>query len=152
MLTLLFIFILVGADQISKYFITLYLAGKEPLSIIPGFLEFYYLENKGAAFGILQEKRILFIIITIIVVGFIVYALTHYNRNSSLFYVSLVLILAGTLGNFIDRVRLHYVVDFIKIRIFGFNFAIFNLADVFIVCGTILLMIYILLHDGKEKS
>ena len=143
--------LLVGMDQISKYLVTSHLYGKEPLTIIPNFLEFYYLENKGAAFGILQEKRTLFIIITIIVVLFIVYLLYHYEHNNPFLYTSLIFILAGTIGNFIDRVRLHYVVDFIKVKIFGYNFAIFNVADSFIVVGTIILIIYILLAEEKGK-
>lgn len=57
--------------------------------------------------------------------------------------VALVLILAGAVGNFIDRLRLHFVVDFLSFRFFGHDFAVFNLADSFIVVGTILLMIHV---------
>lgn len=151
MKTVIIIGILLGIDQFSKYLVTVNLSGKEPLEIIPGYLEFFYLENRGAAFGMLQEKRFLFILITIAVLGFILYTFLHYDMSNRLLYWSLILIMAGTLGNFIDRLRLHYVVDFVKTRIFGYNFAIFNFADVFIVVGTFMLMLYILLSDGKGK-
>lgn len=154
MVTLFLVAFFVAVDQLSKYLVTLHLAGKEAMDIIPGFLQFYYLENRGAAFGILQEQRFLFIVITLVVILFILYGLFKYKHPNRSFYWALILILSGTIGNFIDRIRLHYVVDFFKTNIFGYQFAIFNVADICIVCGTILLMFHILFSEetGKKKE
>lgn len=147
------VIVLVALDQISKYFVVEHLKGESPLVILDNFLNFYYIENRGAAFGILQEKRILFILITIIVVAILVFSLFKYKDSmSGALKLALILILSGTIGNFIDRVRLHYVIDFISVKIFGYDFAVFNLADVFIVLGSLLLIIIVLLSDNKSSK
>ena len=92
-----------------------------------------------------------FLIITLVVVVAILYNLPKLKKFS-LPYWSLVLILAGTLGNFIDRVRLGYVVDFISLKFKSYHFAVFNLADTMIVVGSILLCFTILKNDGKGNS
>ncbi len=151
MTALLCVVILVLMDQFSKFLVVVNLKGKPPLVLIDNFLSFYYIENRGAAFGILQGRKLLFTIVTIVVVVILLYMLYKYYKTSSfLFKTSLVLILGGTLGNFIDRIRLDYVVDFISTRIFGYDFAIFNLADTFIVIGSFLLVLMILLHDNEK--
>ncbi|MEG6566227.1 signal peptidase II [Thermoanaerobacterium saccharolyticum] len=122
-------------DQISKYFVVRYLKPIGTFPIIDNVFNFTYVENKGAAFGILQNKTLLFIIITIIVGTILVYSII--NVPSSTFYkFTLSMILGGAIGNLIDRVRLGYVVDFIDFRFFP---AVFNLADSMIVVGAILL-------------
>lgn len=147
------VFVLVALDQISKYFVVQHLKGESPLVIVDNFLNFYYIENRGAAFGILQEKRLLFILITIIVVVILIFSLFKYKDSMpKALRLALILILSGTIGNFIDRVRLHYVIDFISVKIFGYDFAVFNLADVFIVLGSLLLIIIVLLSDNKSSK
>lgn len=122
-------------DQISKYFVVRYLKPIGTFPIIDNVFNFTYVENKGAAFGILQNKTLLFIIITIIVGTILVYSII--KVPSSTFYkFTLSMILGGAIGNLIDRVRLGYVVDFIDFRFFP---AVFNLADSMIVVGAILL-------------
>ena len=147
----LIILLLIALDQLSKLAVLHHLAGGGEVDIIPGFFRLLYVENRGAAFGILQEGRPLFIVITIAVIGFLLYAI--YRKREEVkgpLRVALVLILAGAVGNFIDRIRLHFVVDFLSFRFFGRDFAVFNLADSFIVVGTILLMVYVLLGDEKD--
>lgn len=152
MAVLFFTIFLVIIDQVSKYYVVQFLKDSPPHVIKEDFLNLFYLENRGAAFGILQGKRLIFTIITIIVIVVLLKILFENYKNSSLLLKSsIALILGGTIGNFIDRIRLHYVIDFISMRIFGFDFAVFNLADAFIVVGTILLIIVILLHDSKEE-
>lgn len=149
---LIFTTILVFLDQLSKYYVVQFLKDKPPLVIIEDFLNLFYLENRGAAFGILQGRRLVFTIITVIVIVVLLKILFKDYKNSSLMLkVCISLILGGTIGNFIDRIRLHYVVDFISMRIFGYDFAVFNLADTFIVIGTIILIIFILLHDESKE-
>lgn len=148
----LIILILIALDQLSKFAVVRHLAGGGEVVIIPGFFRLLYVENRGAAFGILQEGRPLFIVITVAVIGFLLYGI-YRKRNEvrGLLRVALVLILAGAVGNFIDRLRLHFVVDFLSFRFFGHDFAVFNLADSFIVVGTILLMIHVFLGDEKDS-
>lgn len=146
------ILLLIALDQLSKLMVLRHLTGGGEVEIIPGFFRLLYVENRGAAFGILQEGRPLFIVITIAVIGFLLYAI--YRKREEVkgpLRVALVLILAGAVGNFIDRLRLHFVVDFLSFRFFGHDFAVFNLADSFIVVGTILLMIYVLFGDEKDR-
>lgn len=149
---IIWIIILILIDQASKYFVVEHLKGQDPKIIIKNFFQLQYVENRGAAFGIMQDKRWLFILITLIVVAIILYVLfLNKSSLSSLVTISLVLILSGTIGNFIDRLRLHYVVDFLSFRFFGHNFAVFNLADAFIVIGTLVLMLWIIMLEGTSE-
>ncbi len=115
--------------------------------IVEDFLQLYYVENYGAAFGILQNRKVFFIIVTSIVIISIVFFLykNPYNLNK-IMQIALSMLLGGSIGNLIDRIRLGYVVDFISIRIGkGYDFPVFNIADTFIVIGTFLIIIMVLL-------
>lgn len=148
-----FIVLLVMMDQLSKFFVVTFLKGQNPFILIEGFLSFYYIENRGAAFGILQNSQLLFSIITIIVLlGLIIYLIKNYKTSSTAIKISFTLIIAGAIGNFIDRLRLKYVIDFISFRMFGHDFAVFNLADSFIVIGTIIIMILVILHENPKRK
>ena len=148
----LIILLLIALDQISKLVVLNRLADGTVVDIIPGFFRLFYVENRGAAFGILQEGRPLFIVITLAVIAFLLYGI-YFKRNEvkGMLRVALVLILAGAVGTFIDRLRLHFVVDFLSFRFFGHDFAVFNLADSMIVVGTILLMLHVFLGDEKSS-
>lgn len=151
MFVAIFSIILIIVDQFSKYLAVTYLANEDSVVLIDNFLRLYYIENRGAAFGILQGFRYLFAVITVIVLlVLIIFLIKNYNKIPSIYLVSFSLLIGGTIGNFIDRIRLHYVVDFISMKFFGYDFAIFNFADVFIVIGTILISIGIVLHDNKR--
>ena len=147
MLFLITILIII-LDQVSKYAATKYLKGNNPYIIIKNFFQLYYVENSGAAFGILQNRKIFFVIMTSIVIVSIILFLVEnsYNLNR-LMEISLVMLLGGAIGNLIDRIRLSYVIDFISIKFGkGYDFPVFNIADMFIVVGTFLIMIMILLN------
>lgn len=153
MFVVLFSIILILLDQFSKFLVKTYLMGREPLVLINDFLRLYYIENRGAAFGILQGKRSFLTIITIIVLVFLtIYLFRNYRKLPKIYLFSISLLIGGTIGNFIDRIRLNYVVDFISVKIFNYNFAIFNFADVFIVLGTILICIGIILYDNPKNK
>ncbi|WP_455256814.1 signal peptidase II [Peptoniphilus asaccharolyticus] len=153
MAVILFAMLLIVIDQLSKYLVVLSLKGQPPKVIIDNFLNFYYLENRGAAFGILQNKSLLFTIITIVVIIVLLSVLfKDYHKNTKALNLAIGLILGGSIGNFIDRMRLGYVVDFISTNIFGYEFAVFNLADSFIVVGTIIFIIMVLLFDNPGKK
>ena len=108
-----------------------------------------YLENRGAAFGILQDKRLFFLLITIAIVCYLLYYFyKSYKTNPTILNISLSMIIAGALGNFYDRLINGYVVDFIEFSFF--NFPVFNIADIFVTLGCALMIIYIIfIHEDK---
>ena len=105
-----------------------------------------YARNTGAAFSILRVKQALLILVTAIVVGALIYYLIKILKTGEVaFKLSLAIIIGGALGNLIDRVRLNYVTDFLDFTLI--NYPIFNLADVFVVSGVVMLS-YMLLFKG----
>ncbi len=151
MYAILFV-ILVAIDQVTKYMAIINLKGKNEIVIIDKWLHFTYVENSGAAFGIFQNATILFTILTIIIVfGIMWYMLKESNNIGIFLKFSLVMIMAGAIGNLIDRIRLGYVVDFIYSPLGGlYNFPVFNFADIYVTCSAICLIIYLLFIDGKN--
>jgi len=138
--------IIVALDQISKYVVIKSLKGFAPHIIIPNFFQLAYVENFGAAFGILQNKKVFFIIITLaVIVSISIFLIKNYYNINIFMRFGLGMFLGGTIGNFIDRVRFGYVVDFLSFRLFGtYDFPVFNVADIFIVLGTFIILILIL--------
>ncbi len=120
-------------DQASKIMAQQQLIRMERVEIIENIFYLTYVENPGAAFGILPYRTSLFIIVTLVVVAFILYYLLHLPARYHLMRLGLALQLAGALGNLIDRVRIGYVIDFIQVSIWP----VFNLADAAIVVGII---------------
>lgn len=105
-----------------------------------------YARNTGAAFSILRDKQAFLILVTTIVVGALIYYLMNILKTGEVaFKLSLAMIIGGALGNLIDRVRLNYVTDFLDFTLI--NYHIFNLADVFVVSGVVMLS-YMLLFKG----
>lgn len=143
---ILLIAVLIALDQFTKYLAVVRLKDKLAYPIINGVLEFNYLENHGAAFGMLQNQRVFFIFVEVIVLGVIAYILykAPSNKKYIRMHLLLSLIAAGAIGNMIDRIRLDYVVDFIYIVII--NFPIFNLADMYVTFSTALLVLYLLFY------
>ena len=141
---ILLIAVLIALDQYTKYLAVIRLKDKPAYPIINGVLEFNYLENHGAAFGMLQNQRVFFIFVEVIVLGVIAYILykTPAKKKYIMMHLMLSLIAAGAIGNMIDRIRLNYVVDFIYIVII--NFPIFNLADMCVTFSTALLVLSLL--------
>ncbi len=151
MLAFIIVISCIFIDQITKLLVLSNLRGNSPVILIDNLLSFVYVENRGAAFGILQNKQWLFVLVTVLSVCILLYVLIFYYKNLSLWLLfSLSLILGGTIGNFIDRIRLGFVVDFISVKILNrYNFAVFNLADSFIVIGAIMLVFYIIFLEPK---
>lgn len=119
-------------DQFTKFLAVEKLKGQEPFVLIPKVLELRYLENRGAAFGVLQNQKTFFIIMTSLVLLFILYALWRMPDIPKYRSIHIMggLLIAGALGNFLDRLRLDYVVDFIYISLI--DFPIFNVADMYV--------------------
>lgn len=139
MIYFLMILAAVAVDQVTKYWAVTYLMPQRNMDFIPGFLGFHYTENTGAAFSILRDKQLLLIIVTLLIIMALLGMMTKAIKVNDPLIVKLsyVMIIAGAIGNFIDRARLNFVVDFFEFKFI--NFPIFNVADIFVVCGVILL-------------
>ncbi len=137
-------------DQFTKNLAVLYLKGKPDISILKDILVLQYLENKGAAFGMLQNQKIFFIFIEILilfVIGFVLVKMPGHKKYN-LMHVTLVLVASGAIGNMIDRMAQDYVVDFIYFVLI--DFPIFNVADVYVTCATVLFVIAVLFYYKEE--
>lgn len=137
-------------DQLTKNLAVFYLKGQPSVPILKDILVLQYLENKGAAFGMLQNQKIFFVFIEVLillVIGFVLIrmpALKKYN----LMHVILVLVASGAIGNMIDRVVQDYVVDFIYFVLI--DFPIFNVADIYVTCATVIFVIVVLFYYKEE--
>lgn len=144
---------LIGVDQASKWMIYSNQVKFEKLQVIKDFFYLTYHENRGAAFGILQNFRWVFIVLTIVaVVGMVWYFI---KNKHLLLRIALSVLIAGALGNFIDRLLRGFVVDFLHFYPFGYNFPVFNVADVCVNIGVALLVIYLLFiykEPSKDKT
>ena len=145
----LIILLLVGIDQLSKILALKYLKSVESIPIIQNMFHLTYVENRGAAFGMFQNNQIIFVIVALLASIYGLYYL-HTKKINTLGKVSILLIISGALGNLIDRVRLGFVVDYFDFRIIWEY--VFNIADIFVVLGTILLCIYILFYDDNKEN
>jgi signal peptidase II len=143
MYIILAVFIVI-IDQGTKYLAIIRLKDKQPISIINNFLQLKYVENRGAAFGILQNKQMPLIIFTFLILIGIIYYLYKNRKLTKISKISLWGIIGGSIGNLIDRIRLNFVVDYIDVNFWGYyDFPVFNLADSFLVVFTILLSILV---------
>ena len=144
------IIILIVIDQYTKHLAVLHLKDKPAFPIIPDVFELQYLENRGAAFGMLQNQRGFFIFIAGIVLIAICYILFKIpeDKKYNLLHILLVLIASGAIGNMIDRIRLNYVVDFFYFVLI--NFPIFNIADIYVSVACVLLAVVMLFYYTDE--
>ncbi|NLY85196.1 MAG: signal peptidase II [Tissierellia bacterium] len=138
-------------DQITKIWAINNLKNAGTITIIPNFFRLVYVENFGAAFGILQNKRWIFIVISVtVIIGIVFFLLRHYNKLNIFVKIALAMLLGGAIGNFIDRIRLGYVIDFLSFRLFNaYEFPVFNVADIFIVISTFAILILVMLNKHE---
>jgi len=152
-LLLLIPIIIVAFDQVTKQLITRTMEIGDSSPIINNFLYITYHRNSGAAFGILQGHMLVFYIITVIAVIAIAIWYSKLNiKKERVLAIALMLVLGGALGNFIDRVIYQSVIDFIHTVWWGNSFPIFNVADISLVCGAILMMLDVLILDRKRDK
>jgi len=144
----LIIIVLLGIDQISKLLVLKHLQNVTTIPIINNIFHLTYVENRGAAFGMLQNNQMIFVVIASIASIFGIYYLCT-KKIHIVGKIGIMLLISGAIGNLIDRLRLGFVVDFLDFRIIWQY--VFNIADVFVVVGTILVCIYILFFESKEK-
>ena len=146
-----YLLIILGAvalDQLTKWLAVKYLQPIDTLPIINGVIHLTYVENPGAAFGMMKGMPWIFnTISSIMIVVLSLYLFLGHSQNK-LYTVALTFIIAGGIGNMIDRISLHYVVDFIDFRLI--NFAVFNGADSFVCVGAGFMMLALILDLIKE--
>ena len=138
-------------DQWTKYLAVINLKNQEPFTIIKDVFELQYLENRGAAFGLLQDQRLYFyfcmLLITVLVIIF--YMRVPMTKKYLPLRICAVFVLSGGLGNFIDRIRLNYVIDFFYFKLI--DFPIFNVADIYVTV-TMFVLLYLLFFYYKEED
>lgn len=150
---LLFVLIVIGAvalDQISKLWVLHSLAPIGSYPLIKNVLHFTYVENRGAAFGMLADHRFVFMAVsTLAIVGLFLYVFIVKPKDK-MEIVSLSFIIGGGIGNMIDRIFRGFVVDFIDVACI--NFYVFNIADSFVCVGCGLMILYLILAEIGEKK
>jgi signal peptidase II len=140
-----------AADQATKWMIVKKMDLGQSIPVIDQVLYITSHRNRGAAFGILQDQRYFFIIITIIVVGAVIYYLQK-HATDRLLKTALALVLGGALGNFIDRLLRGEVVDFVDVYIGSYDFPIFNFADSALVIGVGLIFIQSFMESKQKET
>ena len=148
MLYEIIILLLIGLDQLSKILAINHLKSIGSIPVIENVFHLTYVENRGAAFGMLENNQIIFVIVAAIASICGLYYL-HTQKVNLIGKTGIMLIISGAIGNAIDRLRLGFVVDYFDFRIIWDY--IFNIADVFVVVGTILLCVHIIFFDNDNR-
>jgi signal peptidase II len=148
--SLILAILLIVLDQFTKVLAVSHLMNKADIILIPGVLQLHYLENTGAAFSILEGKQVVFAIITpilLVALCYILVKMPQVKKYQALDYI-IVFLVAGAIGNYIDRIMNNYVVDFIYFSLI--NFPVFNVADCYVTVSVILLLILIMWYYTDE--
>ncbi len=155
-LSILFCLALIGFDQFIKYIVIEYLKPVEYFDVIENVLRLRYVENTGAVFGSFATHTLFLTVFSVILLGIVIYYLISNRNQSKLVNFCLLLMISGGVGNIIDRIRLHYVVDYIEPLFI--DFAVFNFAACLITVGAFSLIIYLIvdlikdIKKGKSQS
>ena len=149
-----FYIISVILDQITKWQALTKLKPIKNTVVIKGFLDFTFVENRGAAFGILSGKRVFFILLTVVVAAGIIYSFYKLPKTKEYNWLKcgLVLVLSGAIGNVIDRAVRGYVVDFLEVTFI--KWPVFNLADIYVVVGAcfiLFLSLFVIKEEEKKE-
>lgn len=150
LVNLLLLFFLTGLDQFTKQLAVWKLKDQSDFIVFRNVFELHYLENRGAAFGILKNQKLFFVFIAVVVITLIAYVLFKLPPHSRFLPadILLVVIASGAVGNIIDRIRFNYVVDFFYFSLI--NFPVFNVADIYVTVGTAVLILVVLFYYKEE--
>ena len=146
-LSIVLVIVLLGIDLLLKYLVSTYLT---TVNIIDDFFSLTYVLNDGAAFSLFASRTYLLILIALICLFFIIYELKN-NLDDRVLSIGYSLVLAGLLGNFLDRLIDGYIIDYLSFKILGYNYPIFNFADILIVVGIIIVIIKEILKERGKK-
>lgn len=145
------IIVLVLLDQGTKILVSEYLTYGEGLSIIPNFFYLEYIHNEGAAWGMFAGNNFIILGMPAIGIAIFAYLLSKGNFiNMKVYSIGLILMLAGTIGNYLDRIILGYVIDFLSFRFGSYHYPTFNIADICLVVGVALFAVDLLILDDKR--
>lgn len=134
-----YVSIIIILDQLTKFLAKSKLMPIGDITLIPGYFSFSYVENRGAAFGMFRNKKLLLVGVTAIIIFIMIYYLVKKRNMNKLLKIGFILIIGGAVGNLIDRIYLGYVVDYMHFYIKDiFDWPVFNVADISVVTGTIL--------------
>ena len=147
-LSIVLVIVLLGIDLLLKYLVSTYLT---TVNIIDNFFSLTYVLNDGAAFSLFASRTYLLILIALLCLFFIIYELKS-NLDDRILSIGYSLALAGLLGNFLDRLIDGYIIDYLSFKIFTLNFPVFNLADILIVVGIIIVIIKEILKERGKKN
>ncbi len=136
-------------DQVSKFLAVHFLYPTGSVAVLPKILNFTYVENRGAAFGMMADRRWIFMVVSTVAIGALLAYVIVKKPKSYLERLSLALIIGGGIGNMIDRIRLGYVIDMID-AVFV-DFYVFNVADSCVCVGCGLLILYLILSEVRER-
>ena len=139
-------------DLVIKLIIKFNMKVGDTISIIPNFFKIEYLQNTGAAFSSFEGGRYILIAISILIYFLLIRYIKKNDLSRKIEIISLGLLLGGLVGNLIDRIFYGYVIDYLSFNIFGYSFAVFNLADSFIVISVILLIIDMILVEIEKRK
>lgn len=143
--------LMTGLDQWTKWAVSTHMRPGQSIVIIPKLFELTYLQNTGAGFSIFEGYgKPFFAVLTVIAMAVMLWAYIKAKRPG--LQMSLALIFAGALGNFIDRMALGYVVDFFHFYIFGWSFPVFNIADICITLDFVFLVIDMLREEHEQRK
>ena len=147
---------IVIVDQITKYFISGNLDLREEITVIPGFFSITKIHNDGIALGMLSGfggvAKIVVAVLTFVMIVVAILAIVKKWVRGPIATVCISFIIGGGIGNLIDRVVLRYVVDFLAFTFWGWDFAVFNVADIFVTVGTFLFVVYFLFFDKSSDA
>lgn len=145
--------LVVALDQITKLMILRTMDLGDSIVVIENFFEITSHRNKGSAWGMFQGEMTFFYITTVFAYGFFAYLAKDIDfKNKPLYTIAVLLLIAGTTGNFIDRILYQEVVDFLDFLIFGYDFPIFNVADMALVIGAFALGIDVIFGGHHENN
>ena len=144
------VILLLLIDQGSKGLMEAILTGKS-ITVIPNFFSLVFVTNTGAAWSIMKGNTLFLIILGIIAIFSLIFVMPTI-KESIWKSISFTMLYAGIIGNLLDRAIFHYVKDFLKFTIFGYEYPVFNFADIFIVVGAILLIVAAWKGDIDERN
>ncbi len=145
-------FICLFIDIISKLIVNNLMDVNESVLVIKNFFNITYVRNDGVAWSMLSGKTGLIILVSLLIIGFLGWYIYRNKPKNKFEMIAYSFILGGSIGNLVDRIVYGYVIDFFDFNIFGYDYPIFNFADIFIVCGVILLIIDTLRGNKNDSN